>query len=525
MRFQFGKYVLDSESFALQLDGKPLAAEPQVIELLLFLVRNRDRMVSKNELNIEIWKGRVVSEAALSSAIKAARKLVNDDGRTQSIIQTVHRKGFRFIATVSELDTAPLVTRIEPATGQSTEQGIAAAVAKPRIIVLPFVNLSNDEQQDYFSDGVTTDIITQLSRHRWLDVIARNTSFGYKNGGTNAHQLATELQVHYVVEGNIQRSGGRVRISVHLIDAQSGTQKWAERFSRELGDMFALQDEITELIVARLEPEIGIVERNKVVLTRPANMQAWDCYHLGIYHFFKFTGPDNLEAQRLLKQTQLLDPNFGEAYAWWAYATVLGMVYWQTDPGQDLLEQALQACDQALSLDGQNATFFALKARVLLACRNYRAAIVENERAIQLNPSFAAAYCGLGDSLAYEGQYEEALEYFDKAIALSPNDPQLWAFYTYGALVHLFKSDFDAALNWTEKAHSLANYQYWTTAHRMVALIYLDRLEEAAAQKKQLIKEEPEFTQSFARKKLFYLKSDAQIKIYIEGLQRAGIAP
>ena len=289
--------------------------------------------------------------------------------------------------------------------------------------------------------------------------------------------------------------------------------------------MFALQDEITELIVARLEPEIGIVERNKVVLTRPANMQAWDCYHLGIYHFFKFTGPDNLEAQRLLKQTQLLDPNFGEAYAWWAYATVLGMVYWQTDPGQDLLEQALQACDQALSLDGQNATFFALKARVLLACRNYRAAIVENERAIQLNPSFAAAYCGLGDSLAYEGQYEEALEYFDKAIALSPNDPQLWAFYTYGALVHLFKSDFDAALNWTEKAHSLANYQYWTTAHRMVALIYLDRLEEAAAQKKQLIKEEPEFTQSFARKKPFYLKSDAQIKIYIEGLQRAGIAP
>lgn len=345
-------------------------------------------------------------------------------------------------------------------------------------------------------------------------------------------ELGQTLNVDYIVEGSVRRAANRIRVSVNLVEAHSGNQKWADRFDREIEDIFDLQDEVTELIVARLEPEIGFAERSRVAFVRPSNLQAWDCFHLGIYHFYKFTGPDNLQAQEMLLRSQDLDNNFGEAYAWWAYAVVLGMVYWDVEPSSALLDKALWACNKALSFDSRNATFYALKARVLLARKEYDAAIFENEMAIKINPTLATAFCGLGDSLAYEGRYDESLDCFDKAIALSPNDPQLWAFYTYGALVQLFKKDFLKALQWTERASRIPNYQYWTTAHKIVAMAYLsqdpaddqDRHAELVIAKAQLLQEFPGFCCDFARTKLFYLKKQEQIDLYINGLRLAGIA-
>jgi len=329
--------------------------------------------------------------------------------------------------------------------------------------------------------------------------------------------------VDYIVEGSVQRSGNRIRITTSLIDAHTGVNIWGERYDREVSDIFALQDEITEIIVARLEPEIGFSERKRVFLSRPSNLHSWDCYHLGVYHFFKFTAEDNLEAQSLLQKSYQLDSNFGEAYAWWAYSLILGMVYWKTPPTQELLDQALDACNHALSLDGQNATFYALRGRVLLARREYSSAVRDNEKAISLNPSFAAAHCGLGDSLAYEGRYKEAEARFEKAVNLSPNDPQLWAFLTYGALNFIFKEDFETALKWIEKAEVIPNCQYWTTAHRVVALSCLNRDNEARVAVMRLSKENPEFSLKLAQEKLFYLKKQKQIDLYIDGLRRAGI--
>ena len=327
----------------------------------------------------------------------------------------------------------------------------------------------------------------------------------------------------YVVEGSVQRAGNRIRISTSLIDAKTGLNTWSERYDKEISDIFALQDEITEVIAARLEPEIGFAERNKRVQSRPKNLESWDCYHLGVYHFFKFTAEDNLEAQRLLQSSCQLDNNFGEAYAWWAYAVVLGMVYWQVPARQELLDAALDACNRALSLDGQNATFYSLRARVLLARREYDSAVQDNKMAISLNPSFAAAHCGLGDSLAYEGRYEEAEACFDKAVDLSPNDPQLWAFLTYGALNYLFKGEFEKALEWTQRAMHIPNCQYWTMAHRVVALAYLRRDKEAAKSVEKLLKDIPYFSIGYAKEKLFYLKNQSQIEMYLKGLRKAGI--
>jgi len=544
MRYQFEQYVLDTECFEIHCNGASIRAEPQVIELLALLVANSSRLVTREEINEIVWRGRVVSDAALSSRVKSARQLLGDNGRDQRLIRTVHKKGFRFVAPVRVLDG----TGIEPAEAASPNEAALPGVAtgpprvaaarepepesapvaaarlnRPAIAVLPFSNLSAAAEQEYFSDGITADIISQLSRHRWLDVTARNTTFGYKGTGVDVRQIARDLGVSYLVEGTVQRIGARVRVTVNLVDAAGGRHLWSDRYDREVADIFALQDEITEMIVARLEPEIGFAERNRVMLKRPAMLQAWDYFHLGVYHFFRFTATDNLEAQRLLQQSAELDPGFGDAQAWWAYALVLGMVYWETPPTAELLDRALAACNRALAFDPQNATFYALRGRIKLARCEYDSALQDNQIAIGLNPSFAAAHCGLGDSLAYEGRYQEAIDRFEKAVALSPNDPQLWAFLTYGALAQLFKGDYDRALQWTEQAASLPNCQYWTIAHRVVALACLGRIEEARHTAARLLRDNPQFSIAFVREKLFYLKRPEQVQLYLEGLQRAGI--
>ncbi len=398
-----------------------------------------------------------------------------------------------------------------------------AGANRPMVAVLPFDNMSGDPEQEYFADGITEDITTALSKHRWLRVVARNSAFGYKGKSPDVRQVAAELGANYVVEGSVRRSGGRVRVTAQLIDATTGNHLWAERYDRDLKDIFDVQDEITDTIVARIEPELGAAERQRVAQKPRTNLQAWDCYHLGIAHFYKFTGDDNLEARRLLKRSTELDADFGEAHAWWAYAVVLGMVYWDTEPEQALLDEALAATKRALEIDGQNAVFYSLKARIHLARCEYAAALSSNETAIRLNPTLATAYCMLGDSLAYEGHYDQAIGHFEKAIALSPNDPQRWAFLTYGALALIFKRDFETALEWTERASVVPNCQYWATAHMAVALAYLDRHDEAGGAVAKLLTEKPGFSCAFARQKLFYIKRSEQLALYLDGLRRAGL--
>jgi TolB-like protein/Flp pilus assembly protein TadD len=487
------------------------------------LVEQRERMVSKEEINEKVWRGRVVSDAALSSRIKMLRQLLDDDGQAQRYIRTIHRRGFRFVGELRPIDTAatPAPPGSEPAAGAGLPSNVSpsaadATPARSAVAVLPLANLSHDAAQGYFSDGVTTDIIARLSKHRWLDVVARNTSFGYKDKCVDVRDLRAALAVDYVVEGTVQRGGDRVRVSVQLIDARSGHSKWSARYDRKISDLFDLQDEITELIVAQLEPEIGFAERNRVIHARPANLQAWDCYHMGTFHLFKFTGADNRDAQRLFLQCQQIDPHLGDAYAWWAYATILGMVYWDTPATQENLDKALRAGDKALSLDPQNATFLALRARVRLARREYAMAIADNEQALRLNPTFAAAHCGLADSLAYEMRYDEAVEGFRRAIRLSPNDPQLWAFLSYGALAMIFKGDFATALEWAERASGIPNCQYWTASHKAAALALLGRDDEARRTVAMLLHEMPEFTCAFVRD-VFLSEEQQQIDIYLGG--------
>jgi TolB-like protein len=248
--FRFGDYVLDIERRELRRGAEPVALEPQVFDLLVYLVRNRDRVVSKDDSIQGVWGGRIVSDSALTTRLNAVRKAVNDSGVEQRLIRTVPRRGVRFIGEVSEDD--------EPATRVEVTPAAIGPQIAPRLsmVVLPFVNLSNDPDQQYFADGITGDLTTDLSRIPDLLVNSRNTAFTYRNKPVDTKQIGRQLGVRYVLGGDIQRSGNRVRVTAQLIDAETDVHLWAQRFDGEAGDLFALQYEITSRIAVALDLEL-----------------------------------------------------------------------------------------------------------------------------------------------------------------------------------------------------------------------------------------------------------------------------
>jgi len=509
---RFGDCAIDTDRGELHRGGALVAVEPQVFQLLVYLIAHSHRIVTKDELNEAIWNGRIVSDSALSSRIKSARQAIGDDGRSQTMIRTVHGKGFRFVGADDEAEPRP------PSAG--------AAGERPVVAVTTFENLSGDVGEGYFSDGVTADIIATLAKHRWLSVVSRNTMRQYSGRAAGVAEMVRETGANYVVEGSVRRAGPRVRVNVQLIEAQSGRCIRTERYDRQSEDLFDIQEDIAQAIAAQIEPEIGYEERRRIVSAAGSrNLRAWECFHLGIAHFFKFTGPDNRKAQEYLQKAREQDPRFGDAHAWWAYAIVLGTVYWDTEPTSDCLDAALAATDLALELDDQNALFYALRARVQLARGEYESAIEGNRIAIDLNPSFAAAHCGLADSLTFLGRYDEAISRFERAIALSPNDPQRWAFYTYGALALIFQGELERAIEWADRASEIPNRQYWTLAHKAVALAGLGRIDQARRALEATLAEQPSFSISFARRKLYYVRDERQIDEYLKALARAGAAP
>jgi TolB-like protein/DNA-binding winged helix-turn-helix (wHTH) protein len=544
MRLAFGDYVLDGARRELRRGSEPVAIEPQVFDVLLYLVQNRERLVTKDDLIAAVWKGRIVSESTLTSRITAARKAVGDSGAQQSLIKTYARKGFRFVGDIKidrESDGAaasperstttiekPLLRVASDAFGDQIVASPSSGIAikwdgKPSVAVLPFNNLSGDPEQEYFSDGITDDIITALSKYRSLRVIARNSSFAVARAGGDVRQVGMTIGAEYVVAGSVRRFGERLRVAVQLTETESGGCLWAERYDRDLKELFVLQDEITTAIAARVEPEIGAAERRRVERKAIPSLHAWDFFRLGTKHFYKATAADNLEAQRLFRRAIELDPSVAEAYGFLAYAIVLDMVYFDADPNEGRLNEAREFGRKGVALDDQNSLTRFMYGRTLLAQRAYGDALAELEAAVELNPYLAVTYCGLGDSLAYEGRISEAIPYFQKAIDLSPFDPLRWAFYSYRALAHLFGREFELALEWAFKATRVPNAHYWAFAHRVSALGHMQRGKDFRTAVGELFERKPDFSASFARKRLFYVKNPLQLELYVEGLRKAGV--
>src|ERR1700733_13991548 len=425
LQFQFGGHTLDTDRRELCRGTEPVAVEPQVFDLLIYLVENRERVVSKDDLIAVVWGGRIVSDSTLTSRINAARKAIGDSGEDQKLIRTISRKGLRFVGSVV---TKP--SQSEPACLDDTGTGEIFALSqpvlplpdKPAIAVLPFTNMTNDPQQDYFSDGISEDIITALSKLRWFFVIARNSSFVYKGKAVHMKQVGDELGVGYVLEGSVRRSGEQVRITAQLVDVATGSHLWAERYDRDLADVFAVQDEITQAVVAAIEPHLSAPEYSHARRKAPDNMDAWDLVMRALSHYWRVTRQDNMVAQALLEKATAIDPNYGQALGVLAASHMFcAHMGWENLAEENPIAE--RAALTAVNADSEDPWGHNALGHVHLFKRRFDASLAEFELALRLNPNVSLAQGYYGLALSYCGRWREGDLAVRRALRLSPRDP------------------------------------------------------------------------------------------------------
>ncbi len=396
---------------------------------------------------------------------------------------------------------------------------------KPSIAVLPFVNMSGDPEQEYFSDGITEDIITELSRFRSLFVIARNSSFHYKGTSPKVQDIGRELGVAYVVEGSVRKVGNRVRITAQVVEAASGNHIWAERYDRDLEDIFALQDEITQTIVGAVEPELSAAERERAARKPPGSLDAWETYQRGLWHLWGFTKDGMAEAQRVLRRARELDPGFATAYAFESYAHYLDVILGYAEAPGESLEAASTAAKQALALDDKDPVAYFALGRVYMLQGKHDASIAELETSLALSPSFAQAHHGLGAALMLSGRLEEAAEALDKAIRLSPRDPVLWGTMSFRSMTCNLLQQYEAATEWARRAilePRSAGGGFFSQAVLASALGNLGQIAEAREAVDEALRRKPDLSLAFLEA-LLPTKQPGGLARYLDGLRKAGL--
>ncbi len=524
MRFVFADHTLDTEQRELRRGTEAIAVEPQVLDLLICLVENRNRVVTKNDLIASVWNGRVVSEATLSSRIYAARKALGDTGQCQRLIRTFQRKGIRFVGDVeaqSNPEAAPAAADPQPV--DEVREPVRLALAppdRPAIAVLPFTNLCGDPGQEYLADGISEDIITALSKLRWFFVIARNSSFTYKGRAVHLKQIAEELGVGYVVEGSVRKMGDRLRITAQLNDAHSGSHIWAERYDRELADVFAVQDEITEAIVAAIEPQIYAAENLRARRKPPEHLDAWDLVMRALSHYWRVTRQDNLIAQDLLNRAIAIDADYGQALGLLATSHIFGVhMGWEDRTSSALAERSAQA---ALQADSEDPWAHHALGCIHLFARRFEDSLAEFELALRLNPNFSLTQCYYCVALAYAGRWQDAEEAVSRALRLSPRDPMSALYYGAAAYAQFVGRNYEKAIKLAREAIHLRGD--FVGGHRVLTasagMAGLDELAAAALQ--ELRRAQPDISLAWIAAQM-PIKHDAEREHYLEGFRRAGL--
>lgn len=515
MQFRFENHTLDRNLRELTRDGTPVPMQPQVFDLLVYLVEQRGRVVSKDDLIAKVWGDRIVSDSALNSRINAARKALGDDGDAQRLIKTVPRKGFRFVGEV--LEQAPAAAAATPVEAAA----VRAAPDRPAIAVLAFENMSDDPEQEYFCDGISEDILTALSKVRWFLVIARNSSFTYKGRAVHIREIADELGVGYVVEGSVRKAGDRVRITAQLNDATTGSHIWAEHYDRDLGDVFAVQDEITNAIVAAIEPQIYAAENFHARRKQPASLDAWDLLMRALSHYWCITRQDHLMAQQQLEQAIAIDPDYGQALSLLAASHMFGVhLGWaELAATAPIAENAALA---AMRCDHENAWAHAALGSVCFSTSRLADALSEFEQALALNPNFSLAQGYYALALSYAGRSSDSFEAAQKAIRLSPRDPSLAIYYGIAGYARFTERHYDEAIALAREA--IRHRGDLTGAYRVLAVSAGMTGDSALAELavRELRRTQPGISLHWVATQLPWA-SDADREHYLEGFRRAGL--
>jgi TolB-like protein/Flp pilus assembly protein TadD len=532
----FGRHRFDLETGRLWSGKREIKLTPKASAVLKALVTHAGQPVRKEELFASVWNGTIVSDDALTSCVQELRKALGDDARQPRFIETRHRRGYRFIARLSK----PAANTTAASDGPS-EHGskVARAIAgnldldalwtQPAIAVFPFEDLSEIADRAHFADGITQDIITALSCWRRFPVIAHNSTSLSKSEHGDSAAAARELGARYFLQGSVRRAGTKVRICVQLVDARSRTQIWARRYDRDLGNIFAVQDEITASVAQSIEPQLSRREVHRALRKHPQNLDSWDytqralsCLHGALSHLHVFAGADADEARQLLHKAINLDPTSSYAHSLLALSHFHdALADWTKDPPR-ALTATLQAAWRAVELDDDDWLSHALLGiAVLWTRRNYDRAQEEVERAIALNPSAVIAYQFLGCVALFAGRPMQAVPALETVLHLDPQYQSRSLILADLSLSRLLLGDVDGAVAAaTDAVHR--EPENVRAHHRLVAALgHTAREAEARAALKTLLLLQPDFSDAYVRATYPFQVAE-HLALFNEGLRRAG---
>jgi TolB-like protein len=523
LRYIFENYAFDTDRRELYRGTDVVSLTPQVFDLLDYLIRNRERVVSKDDLINTIWNGRSVSDVALTTRMDAARSAITDSGKEQRLIKTLPRKGFRFVGHVLEIskpdDAAVMNGVVQP---PSSVLGLSN---KPSIAVLPFHNMSGDPEQEYFADGLVDDIITALSRFRALFVIARNSSFTYKGKPVDIKQVGHELGVRYVLEGSVRKAGTRLRITSQLIDVATGAHLWADRFDGVLEDIFDLQDKVAQQVVGAIAPEVDRAETERASRRSVGNIDAVTAYYRGLHHTEFPTSPENNDAAlRDFYEAMALDRSFAPAYGGAASCLAWRRANkWPGDIAKDNAE-LLRLAERVKELGTDDAlTLSVLGFNLFWILLEFDRGSAMVEQAIQSNPNCARAYNFRGLLRAWQGVSDPAIADFEQALRLSPRDP-----FNYNAMLGLAVAHHNAgrhreAAEWTDKSlREFPPFFFVGTTQAILCYVGAGRLEDARRLMGECLRRVPKWRRSTAVTPLWVRSPELRAE-FLEAFIAAGL--
>ena len=503
--YRFNQITLDTAQYRLSQAGNPVAVEPQVFDLLTYLVEHKDRVVTRDELLENLWKGKIVSDSALGARLKAVRKAVGDSGSRQQVIKTIHGRGYQFVSPVTEVNAETVKAKQADSEINKTNQVLTDT---PSIAVLPFQNMSGDPEQEHFADGMSEEIITALSRVPNLIVIARNSTFVYKNCAVDIRQIGRDLSVNHVLEGSIRKMGDRLRITAQLVDTRSGDHLWAERYDRELKDIFAVQDEISHNIVVELHNKLVVGENSRLIAKGTSNIEAWELVMRAGPLVEVHIRDDAMLAKELLDRAIELDNDYAAAWS------LLGWVYWEeanwgwsSDPKKSL-QMALEAAQKSLSLDEYHADGYSLLGFIFMEQGSMEEALSSCEKAVELAPGNDGVIALLASTQIDMGRIKEGNRNMRKALRLCPFPPP-WYLVLSGEGLYL-DGDLEAAKSALEQGIEREPESNLGRPWLAITLVDMGRLDEARKVARAALDIDPFFSVTSWMNRL--IKSDSQFR-------------
>ena len=452
MNFVFGEFELDTKLYEIRRAGEVVRVEPQAFNLLHFLIQNRERAVTRDEIVDEIWDGRIVTEAAISTCIKAARQAVGDSGSEQRWIKTVRGRGFRFVGDVVEEPSIAVVTDesavIEPPVLHEPVERI-----DPSIAVIPFDVIGDPGRHSAISEALAHDIIQAISRLRWLRVIARGSAFRFRSGRDDFGKIRDSLGVRYCLTGSIELGDPHISINVELVDLVRNSGIWIDRFGGRLDDVHELRARIVEQTVASTETQISQYEARLAQTTTTENLDAWSAFHIGLANMYRFNDVGTSKAVSMFQHAIKLDPLFARAHAGLSFAHFQNAFngYPNTDKAA-AIKGSFAASERALELDSLDPFCNFVKGRAHWLTGNVDQSLGWLERAVEINPNFAQGHYATGVAALMAGMPFDSHGAAERALALSPIDPLLYGFYGVRALTYIAEGDYEAAATWANRA-------------------------------------------------------------------------